>query len=84
MSEKRRTGRKGGPPGPTDHPFFCRLIIASLQLGHFKGGLLRPRRITRPVDDDGFDGAGHSYKVLEAFTAVEATCPPALVHGRDE
>ena len=29
-------------------------------------------------------GAAHTYKVLEAFTAVEATCPPALVHSRDE
>jgi mannose-6-phosphate isomerase-like protein (cupin superfamily) len=29
-------------------------------------------------------GASHSYKILEAFTAVEATCPPAAVHGRDE
>jgi quercetin dioxygenase-like cupin family protein len=29
-------------------------------------------------------GAMHSYKVLEPFTAVEATCPPAEVHGRDE
>ncbi|HEY7327780.1 MAG TPA: cupin domain-containing protein [Gemmataceae bacterium] len=28
-------------------------------------------------------GASHSYKILEAFTAVEATCPPAVVHGRD-
>jgi quercetin dioxygenase-like cupin family protein len=29
-------------------------------------------------------GAMHSYKVLDPFTAVEATCPPSLVHGRDE
>ena len=29
-------------------------------------------------------GASHSYKILESFTAVEATCPPAQVHGRDE
>lgn len=29
-------------------------------------------------------GASHSYKVLEPFTAVEATSPPASVHGRDE
>ena len=29
-------------------------------------------------------GAAHSYKILEPFTAVEATAPPALVHGRDE
>lgn len=28
--------------------------------------------------------ASHAYKILEAFTAVEATHPPAEVHGRDE
>lgn len=28
--------------------------------------------------------ASHSYKITEAFTAVEATYPPAHVHGRDE
>ncbi|MBO2009552.1 cupin domain-containing protein [Hymenobacter negativus] len=26
----------------------------------------------------------HTYKILEAFTAVEATSPPAQVHGREE
>ena len=29
-------------------------------------------------------GAEHSYRILEVFTAVEATAPPAQVHGRDE
>lgn len=29
-------------------------------------------------------GARHSYAVLETFTAIEATSPPARVHGRDE
>ena len=29
-------------------------------------------------------GATHSYTILEPFTAVEATYPPAQVHGRDE
>jgi quercetin dioxygenase-like cupin family protein len=29
-------------------------------------------------------GATHAYKVLQPFTAVEATCPPAFAHGRDE
>lgn len=29
-------------------------------------------------------GASHTYKVLEPFTAVEATHPPAQVHGRDK
>jgi quercetin dioxygenase-like cupin family protein len=29
-------------------------------------------------------GARHSYRILETFTAVEATSPPAEVHSRDE
>jgi quercetin dioxygenase-like cupin family protein len=29
-------------------------------------------------------GAMHKYTILEPFTAVEATAPPAEVHGRDE
>jgi mannose-6-phosphate isomerase-like protein (cupin superfamily) len=29
-------------------------------------------------------GAQHRYHILESFTAVEATCPPAEIHGRDE
>ncbi|MXP62580.1 cupin domain-containing protein [Roseomonas sp. M0104] len=29
-------------------------------------------------------GAEHRYRVQEAFTAVEATAPPAQVHSRDE
>ena len=28
-------------------------------------------------------GASHSYRILEAFTAVEATTPPAAVHDRE-
>jgi quercetin dioxygenase-like cupin family protein len=28
-------------------------------------------------------GAVHQYTILEPFTAVEATAPPAEVHGRD-
>ncbi len=28
--------------------------------------------------------ASHTYKILESFRAVEATHPPAQVHGRDE
>ena len=29
-------------------------------------------------------GSSHTYNILEAFTAVEATSPPAQVHARDE
>ena len=28
-------------------------------------------------------GSAHAYKILEPFTAIEATSPPAFVHGRD-
>ena len=28
-------------------------------------------------------GASHQYTIVEPFTAVEATSPPAEVHGRD-
>ena len=30
------------------------------------------------------EGAEHTYRILEPFTAVEATSPPAQVHGRDQ
>ena len=29
-------------------------------------------------------GSSHTYNILEPFTAVEATSPPAQVHARDE
>lgn len=29
-------------------------------------------------------GAAHTYKILEPFTAVEATSPPAHIHDRDQ
>ena len=29
-------------------------------------------------------GAEHRYRILERFTALEATSPPAHAHGRDE
>ena len=30
------------------------------------------------------EGASHTYRILEPFTAVEATVPPAQAHGRDD
>ncbi|PSB10341.1 cupin domain-containing protein [Pleurocapsa sp. CCALA 161] len=29
-------------------------------------------------------GASHTYKIIESFTAIEATSPPARIHERDE
>ena len=28
-------------------------------------------------------GAAHTYRIIEPFTAIEATAPPAELHGRD-
>ena len=30
------------------------------------------------------EGSSHTYKILDSFTAVEATSPPSEKHGRDE
>jgi quercetin dioxygenase-like cupin family protein len=30
------------------------------------------------------EGAAHTFRILESFTAVEATSPPFQVHGREE
>ncbi|MEP7176306.1 MAG: cupin domain-containing protein [Gemmatimonadales bacterium] len=30
------------------------------------------------------EGAEHTYRIVEEFTALEATSPPAHAHGRDE
>ena len=27
--------------------------------------------------------SAHTYKIIESFTAIEATAPPAEIHGRD-
>lgn len=29
-------------------------------------------------------GSEHTYRIVETFTAVEATAPPAQVHGREQ
>jgi hypothetical protein len=29
-------------------------------------------------------GSHHTYKIIETFTAIEATSQPAEVHGRDK
>jgi mannose-6-phosphate isomerase-like protein (cupin superfamily) len=29
-------------------------------------------------------GSQHTYRILETFTAIEATAPPAQAHGREQ
>jgi len=44
------------------------------------------QRVTLEVGDSWIipKGARHRYSILESFTAVEVTSPPAEIHGRDE
>ncbi len=59
-------------------------------IGHVlagKAGLIVEGQTLRLEPGDSWsvpEGAEHSYRILEAFTAVEATAPPAQVHARDE
>ena len=47
---------------------------------------LEGQTLTLKAGDSGLVPAGsmHQYTILKPFTAVEATAPPAEVHGRDE
>lgn len=74
------------PPGPrqplTRRPYevigFCIRGTARL---HLEGQLI----LLSPGDCWVIPkGAEHAYEVVETFTAVEATTPPAEVHGRDQ
>ena len=50
---------------------------------------MRPSERPRPPLAEGDSwlvpkGARHSYRVPESLVAIEATSPPAQVHGRDD
>ena len=46
---------------------------------------LEGQTLNLKAGDSGWSaGARHEYTIIEPFTAVEATAPPAEVHGRDE
>lgn len=56
-------------------------VIGGLAELHIEGQLVRLEQGDSWVVPR---GAEHAYRILEEFTAVEATTPPAQVHGRDE
>lgn len=56
-------------------------VISGRALLHLEGQIVR----LEPGDSWVVPkGATHAYEILEHFTAVEATHPPAEVHARDE
>jgi quercetin dioxygenase-like cupin family protein len=68
------------PPSARDYETVGYVIQGRAEL-HIEGQLLLLERGDSWVVPK---GASHTYKILEPFTAVEATSPPAQVHGRDE
>jgi quercetin dioxygenase-like cupin family protein len=67
------------PPSRRDYETVGYVISGSAEL-HLEGQTIR----LEPGDSWAVPkGAEHTYKILESFTAVEATSPPAEVHGRD-
>ena len=69
-----------GPPSRRDYETVGYVVSGRAEL-HLEGQMIR----LDPGDSWLVPkGAEHSYKILEPFTAVEATAPPAQVHGRDE
>jgi quercetin dioxygenase-like cupin family protein len=72
----------GEPDAPTTRAYeTVGYVIAGRAELHIEGQMV----LLEPGDSWVVpEGASHSYKILEAFTAVEATSPPAHVHSRDE
>lgn len=68
------------PPGRRDYETVGYVISGRAEL-HLEGQMV----VLEPGDSWVVPrGSSHTYKILERFTAVEATYPPAQVHGRDE
>ena len=55
-------------------------VISGLAELHLEGQMVRLEAVDSWVVPE---GASHTYKILEPFTAVEATHPPAQVKNRD-
>ena len=72
----------GEPKEPTSRPYeTVGYVISGRAELHIEGQMVR----LDPGDSWVVPkGSSHTYRILEPFTAVEATHPPAEVHSRDE
>ena len=67
------------PPATREYETVGYVIAGKAEL-HIEGQLI----LLNPGDSWVVNkGQSHAYKILEPFTAVEATHPPARSHGRD-
>lgn len=66
---------------PTERPYECvGFVIGGRAELHLEGGMV----VLEPGDSWVVPkDTSHAYRILESFTAVEATHPPAHAHGRD-
>ena len=83
VSMRMWEGEEPGEPKPEarrDYETVGYVISGSAEL------LLEGQKISLEPGDSWLvpKNASHTYNILETFTAVEATSPPAEVHGRDE
>jgi quercetin dioxygenase-like cupin family protein len=77
---EREPPGEAGPPTVRDYETVGYVIDGRAEL-HIEGQMVR----LEPGDSwTVAKGSSHFYNSLEPFTAVEATSPPAAVHGRDE
>jgi len=77
---------EGEPPGNLGSPISrdyetVGYVISGRAELHLEGQMVRLEQGDSWVVPK---GAEHAYKILEPFSAVEATAPPAQVHGRDK
>ncbi|HSN96718.1 MAG TPA: cupin domain-containing protein [Candidatus Nanopelagicales bacterium] len=77
---EREAPGEAKPPSVRDYETVGFVIEGRAEL-HLEGQLL----LLEPGDSWTVPrGASHTYRILETFTAVEATSPPSAAHGRDE
>ena len=77
--EDEQPSGEAKPPSRRDYEVVGYVISGRAEL-HIEGQMIK----LEPGDSWTVPkGAEHTYKILESFTAVEATSPPYQVHGRD-
>lgn len=78
--ENLQPGDKMSEPTERDYETVGYVIAGRAEL-HLEGQMV----LLEPADSWLVPrGTSHCYRFLEPFTAIEATSPPAEVHGRDE
>jgi mannose-6-phosphate isomerase-like protein (cupin superfamily) len=80
-----RLGEREQPDGPEPVAARDYETVGYLLAGRAELHIAGPKILLEPGDSWVVPKkSAHTYLILEPFTAVEATCPPAFAPGRDE